>query len=109
MNSVGQKVMALFPMPNITGEAITNANNFFGSGSAETVNDHVDGRIDWAHSDKHSMYRRWSERIREDKPTPELFQDGRLPVTDTREPGFNFVLGNTFTPSPTWAINVSNW
>lgn len=106
MDAVGQKVMALFPMPNITGEPITNANNFFGSGSAETINDHVDGRIDWAHSDKHSMYGRWSERIREDEPTPDFFGNGATPVTDTREPGFNFVWGNTFTPSPTWAINV---
>jgi hypothetical protein len=103
INPVGAKVMALFPNPNVAGNAISNTNNFFGSGSAETVNDHVDGRIDWAHNDKRSMYGRWSERIREDEPTPDFFGNGATPVTETREPGFNVVWGNTFTPTPPWS------
>ena len=106
MDPVGTKVMALFPASNIAGEAITNANNYFGSGSSEIVNDHIDARIDWAHNDKHSMYGRWSQRIREDTPTPDFFGNGATPVTETQEPGFNFVLGNTITPSPTLVINV---
>ena len=106
INSVGQKVTNLFPMPNLTGDPMTHANNFYGAGPAETVNDHVDGRVDWAHNDKHSMYVRWSQRIRENQPTPDFFGNGATPVLEFSDPGFNAVWGNTFTPSPSWVINV---
>lgn len=105
-NAVGQKIAALFPSPNLAGDPMTHANNFYGTGEAETVNDHVDGRVDWAHNDKHSMYVRWSQRIRENEPTPDLFGNGSTPVLEYSDPGFNAVWGNTFTPSPTWAISV---
>lgn len=106
MNAVGQKIAALFPGPNLAGDPMTHANNFYGAGEAETVNDHVDGRVDWAHNDKHNMYVRWSQRIRENEPTPDFFGNGSTPVLEYSDPGFNAVWGNTFTPSPTWAISV---
>lgn len=106
MNSVGQKIVNLFPLPNIGGNAVTGANNFFANGSDETRNDHVDARVDWAHNDKHSMFVRWSQRIRENEPTPDYFGNGATPVLDYSDPGFEATIGNTFTPSPTWVINV---
>lgn len=106
LNTVGQKIAGLFPMPNRPGDPITNANNYYVNGSANTINDHVDGRVDWAHNDRHSTYVRWSQRIRESNPTPDYFGNGATPVLEFNNPGYDALIGNTFTPSPTWVINV---
>lgn len=106
VNPVGAKVMALFPQPNITGAAVTNANNYYKTGSGNDVNDHVDARVDWAHNDKHTMFVRWTQRIREDQSPPCFYCNGADESGPYINPGYQAVWSNTFTPSPNWAITA---
>lgn len=106
VNPVGAKVMALLPQPTSSGQAITNANNYYKTGSGNDVNDHVDGRIDWAHTDKHSMFVRWTQRIREDETPACYYCNGADEAGPYINPGYQVVWSNTFTPSPNWAITA---
>ncbi len=103
---MGGNIAALFPKSNIPGDPVTHANNFFALGSSETVSDHIGARVDWAHNEMHSMYFRWSERLRNKNPQPDFFGTGATPTQEEADTGFHGVLGNTFTPDPTTVINV---
>jgi carboxypeptidase family protein len=108
MNKVGQAVIALFPKPNLAGDPITGANNYRQIASGSTLTDRFDARVDWAHNDKHSMYVRWSMRARQDNNTPDFYGNGAESgaFKSDKNPGYQGVWGNTFTPSPNWIFNV---
>ncbi len=108
MDPVAQKVAALYPSPTSAGDSITHANNFFGGGKGNVVNDRMDARVDWAHNDKHSMYARWSMRMRQNNNFPDFFKNGSGPIAwkSDKNPGYQGVWGNTFTPNPSWVFNL---
>jgi hypothetical protein len=106
INPVSAKVMALFPQPTSSGAPITNANNYYKTGSGNDVNDHIDARIDWAHTDKHTMFVRWTQRIRENQSPPCFYCDGADESGPYINPGYQVVWSNTITPSPNWAITA---
>ncbi len=48
IDPVMQKLIALFPVPNVTsGGRFPDINNYFRNGGAEDNNDSYDGRVDW--------------------------------------------------------------
>ncbi len=112
-DSVGANVLNLYPLPNQPGTGFTQSNNWFGTGKNITNNSHYDTRVDWAPSDRDNMYFRWSQ----------AWEDGiglAFPVwgigtgaTTTPNPRGAAALGNTFTVSPTFIVNVlighGNW
>jgi hypothetical protein len=106
MSSVGKNVMALFPSPTTNGDPITHENNYFKTASGTNTNNHVDLRIDWDHNDKHTMFGRWTQRYQDNQNTPCFFCNGADSDLNYVNPGYQFVLGNTFTPSPNWAVSV---
>jgi hypothetical protein len=106
IDAVGQKVIGLFPAPNRPGDALTQANNFFKVGSGDVVNDIVSGRIDWAHSAKHTMFVRWTQGIRVNNDVPCFYCNGADTNFNGKNPDYQAVWGNTLVPSPTTVINV---
>ncbi len=106
INSVGAKVMALFPNPTSDGNPITHENNYFKTGSGSYTNNHIDLRVDWDHNDKHTMFGRWIQRYSDNQNYPCFFCNGADSTLNYVNPGYQFVLGNTFTPTPNWAISV---
>src|SRR4030095_10243099 len=75
-DSVGTKVLDFYPKANATPtHAITHANNFFGSGNSSTNNKRLDIRIDWARSEKHTMYGRVTKAW-QTRQTPRFFGTG---------------------------------
>ncbi|HLB90150.1 MAG TPA: TonB-dependent receptor, partial [Terriglobales bacterium] len=108
MDPVGQKAAALFPQSNLPGDPVTHANNFFAAGKGSVVNDRMDSRVDWAHNEKHSMYARWSMRMRQNNNVPDFYGNGAAPLAfkSDKNPGYQGVWGNTYIPSPNWVFNV---
>ena len=62
MDPVARNVLNYFPMPNQAGNAVTGAQNYFATGTAELNVDNMDGRIDHQISDQSKMFGRYSYR-----------------------------------------------
>lgn len=105
INSVGAKMMSLYPLPNRPGQGPNQINNFFAQGAGNSTNDKMDTRVDWEQSAIHRLFVRWSDRFREDNTTPCFFCTGGDSGVNEHDTGFQVVINDTFTPSPTWVIN----
>lgn len=105
IDPVAARVMALYPQPNTAGNPVTNALNFALADKTRTVNDRMDLRIDWAKSEKVTLFGRmtkaWQENV-----APQFFGGGADTNFSDLNPRHHVVIGATFTPSPTWVINV---
>ncbi|MFN7919373.1 MAG: carboxypeptidase-like regulatory domain-containing protein [Bryobacteraceae bacterium] len=106
-DAVGAKTLEFYPKANATPtNAITQANNFFGAGASVTDNKRMDIRIDWARSEKHTMYGRVSKAWQTRK-TPRFYGTGADTGNEGDQPRYHITWGNTFVPSPKWVINVT--
>ncbi len=105
INPVGSKMMSLYPLPNRPGQGPNQINNFFAQGAANSTNDKMDTRVDWEQSSAHRVFVRWSDRFRQDLNHPCFFCTGADSVVNEHDNGFQVVLNDTVTPSPTWVIN----
>jgi hypothetical protein len=105
IDPVGAKVVSLFPTPNAPGIALTNAQNFALAGKTITTNDRMDVRIDWAKSEKWTLFGRltkaWQENV-----APVFFGNGMDTNFSDVNPRHQVVIGATITPSPTWVVNI---
>jgi hypothetical protein len=110
---VGSKILALYPQPNRAGTGFTQSNNWFGTGKSVTAIDRYDFRVDWARSEKHTMYFRWSQAWQNGIGL--AFPEWGIAdnATSSPNPRGAATFGNTFTLSPTLVVNVlighGNW
>lgn len=103
---VGVKAVALYPEANRTGNAITNALNYSATGKSVNASDRADIRIDWARSEKHTMYGRFSDAWRIEGIPANIWQSLTTTGPISGNPRYQMTIGNTFVPNPTWVINV---
>ncbi len=112
-NSVGQKIVNLYPLPNRAGQGANQQNNYIAQGSGLTENDKFDWRIDWNQSTKNHVFARMSDRVRQQYTPPCYFCNGADQSANNSDHGFQVVLSDDYTPSPTWVVNayvaVSRW
>jgi len=102
---VALKVIALYPEANTQGQQFTNVNNFAKAGKTTTINDRYDARIDWAKSEKMTIFGRFTKASQENV-APVFYGNGADTNFSDVNPRFQIVAGTTITPSPTWVINV---
>jgi hypothetical protein len=105
INPVGAKMVSLYAQPNRPGVGPNQINNFFAQGAGNNTNDKMDTRVDWEQSSNHRMFVRWSDRFRQDTTVPCFFCTGGDSGVNQTNNGFQVVLNDTITPSPTWVIN----
>lgn len=106
INPVGAKMMSLYPLPNRVGLGPNQINNFFAQGAANSTNDKMDTRVDWEQSSAHRVFVRFSDRFRQDITNPCFYCTGADSAVNENDNGFQVVLNDTVTPSPTWVINT---
>ena len=107
MDPVGVKTVALYPATTGPGDPITRTRNYSAIGKGSTISDRSDIRLDWARSEKHSMYGRLSKAWRQaGRPAPNVFPNLTGTGNISGNPRYQVSLGNTFVPNPTWVINV---
>lgn len=102
---IGAKIVTFFPAANTAGDPVTNARNFAAAGKTVTINDRLDARIDYARSERWTLFGRFTKAWQENV-APVFFGNGADTNFSDVNPRFHIVIGNTFTPSPTWVINV---
>ena len=106
IDPVAAKVMAAYPRAeHRRGSLLTNALNFAAAGKTVTTNDRLDARIDWAKSEKMSIFGRLTKAWQENK-APVFFGDGADTNFSDVNPRHHVVIGTTLTPTPTWVVNV---
>jgi hypothetical protein len=104
-DKVGQNVMKYYPQPNQPGDPLTNARNFYKQTSSITETDRYDFRIDWARTEKHTLYGRGT--VAPQFSAAPLFYDNPFDTgTDYKQRRYNVSLVNTFIVNPTLVLNV---
>ncbi|HEY4008570.1 MAG TPA: TonB-dependent receptor [Acidobacteriaceae bacterium] len=113
IDPVGQAMVNLFPLPNLPGVGPNQINNFVADPSNNTSNDKFDWRIDWAQSDKHRMFVRMSDRVRENQQPGCAFCTGADDIASNNDHGMQIALNDTVTPNANWVIDTygaySHW
>ena len=108
MDPVGQKILALYPVPNRPdlGPGPNDNGNYFKQGPGSTDNDKFDWRIDWSPSATNRLFARMMQRVRQND-TPACFLcNGADQAATNDDHGLQVVLNDTWTPSPTWVIDA---
>lgn len=113
IDKVGASIAALYPAPNFDSGSAYDHNNYEKQGAGMTANDKFDIRVDWAQNEKHRLFVRVSDRVRQNN-TPACFLcNGGDQGTVTQDHGEQAVINDTITPSPKWLINLygaySHW
>jgi hypothetical protein len=108
ISPVGKAIANLFAEPNRPnqGPGPNDLNNYSKQGSADTTNDKFDWRIDWAQSPKHRLFARMSDRVRQNDTPACFFCNGADEAATNDDHGFQLVVNDTLTPSPTWVIDT---
>jgi len=101
-DSVGAKILSLYPLPTQGG--LTN--NYYKQGGGTTDNDKFDWRIDWEQSAKNRIFARMSDRVRQNYTPACFFCNGADNSATNDDRGFQVVLNDTYTPSPTWVVDA---
>ncbi len=79
LDSVGVKVASLWPDPNHPGQGPNGINNYYKVGSGNVINDKIEWRVDWAQNDKHRIFARMSQRLRQSTDDPCFYCNGADP------------------------------
>jgi hypothetical protein len=106
LDPIGVNVVKLFPLPNQPGNAFTRINNFFQTGTTVADIDRYDARVDWARSDNHSLYARFTRSTQNGDP-PRFFGNPAAETNaDSGNQRYQIAIGNTFFFSPKFIANI---
>ncbi|HEX3685268.1 MAG TPA: TonB-dependent receptor [Bryobacteraceae bacterium] len=106
ISPIGQKIANLFPLPNRPSQGPNDLNNYYAQAPGNTTNDKFDWRVDWEQSAVHRLFVRMSDRVRENQAPACFFCNGADTSYSNDDNGFQVVINDTITPSPTWVIDT---
>ncbi len=106
LDPVGQKLVNLYPLPNLPGTGPNHLNNFAASAPNNTSNDKFDARVDWAQSEKNRIFVRVSDRVRENQTPGCIFCNGADSISGNDDHAFQVALNDTITPSANWVVDI---
>ncbi len=116
LDSIGLKLLSLYPEPNQPGVGASSTNNYFSNAPGTDDDNSIDVRIDHRLNDRHSIYGHidyFSNWIYQNN----YFGNGLAPVnSNDRIPGFNISFNHVWTVTPqlilehhvSWAHSESN-
>lgn len=101
MSSVAKKALSYYPLPNTTGNSLTNASNYYATGSVDTQTTAWDVRVDHAISDRQKIFGRYSNRYYDADPgalwpAQDVVAEGLINGEDFAR---GLTLGYTATPN----------
>lgn len=102
---VALNVLKLFPNPNQAGNPVTGVQNWYGTGTSITVDSRYDTRIDWARSEKHTLFGRFTIAKQDDNPAV-MYSTPAETGYYAKNPRYQVSIGNTFILSPTFIVNA---
>jgi Carboxypeptidase regulatory-like domain/TonB dependent receptor len=106
-DAIAKNYIQYIPLPNVPGNSLTGANNFFGSGVAKYTNYHGDGRVDFNPTDKHSFWFKLTKAQSFDTYGPNFFPLPTATYEPQIHPRIALSTGDTYVLNPTTVINVT--
>lgn len=108
MSTVAKNVMNYYPKPNVAGNALTGANNFYGISTEENDVNSWDARVDRVLPHGQSVFSRFSYRFYDDNPQPYFPSDIQKAENriEQRDWMYNYVLGYTLAAGPHFLYDV---
>lgn len=106
LNPIGVKIANLFPLPNRPSQGPNDLNNYYAQAPGNTTNDKFDWRVDWDQNAAHRIFVRMTDRVRENQAPACFFCNGADTNYNNDDNGFQVVINDTITPSPTWVIDT---
>lgn len=97
-DAVARNYVRLLPDPNLPGDLYTRQNNFIGVGPSELLDNRYEFRVDWARSEKHSLFLRLTA-TRSENNAAVLWDPAVDTATKTPNPRDQLTFGNTFVLS----------
>jgi hypothetical protein len=105
IDPVGARAAGLYPDPNRPGNVNTGALNFAAAGKNVDINNRYDVRIDWAKSERFTLFGR-ATKAWEDTIAPTYLGNNIDSNFGGHNPRHQVVIGSTFVPTPTWVTNI---
>lgn len=102
---VAVNALKLLPPTNQPGRGPSLLDNYVGVGTNVTNNNRYDTRVDWVASDRWTIFGRFTKATQEGIPAT-LWPVGAETNRDAFNPRWTVSLGNTFTLSPTFIVNL---
>src|ERR1019366_638515 len=98
---IAANLLKYFPAPNQAGIGLSNTNNYFSPAPNQLEDDRIDGRIDHKFSDSHFVFAR-GDYFANLNSSPDVYNSPESPVnTPNLIPGWAWIVGHTWTISPT--------
>lgn len=99
LSAVGLNAIGYYPEPNVPGNAITNANNYFADGSTTTQTTAWDVRVDHDLTPKQKIFARYSNRYYSSAPNPLFPQQDAVAegLINGEDYARGFTFGHTVT------------
>ncbi len=105
LDPVAVAALKLLPASTGPGSGPARVQNFIGVGSNITNNNRYDARVDWVATDRYTIFGRFTKATQEGIPAT-LFPLGAETSRDAFNPRWTVSIGNTFTISPTFIVNL---
>jgi hypothetical protein len=108
IDPAARNLVKYFPLPNTPGNPVTNANNYFSTGSHLNDIDSWDVRIDHNFSDSRRFFARYSDRFSNDLPATLFPQEIAIAQGAINQKNYmrNAVTDYTHTVSPTTIVSA---
>lgn len=105
LDPVAVAALKLLPAPTSSGTGPARIQNFIGVGSNVTNNNRYDTRVDWVATDRYTIFGRFTKATQEGIPAA-LYPVAAETSRDAINPRWTVSIGNTFTISPTFIVNL---
>ncbi len=105
LDPVAVAALKLLPLPTGPGTTPARLENFIAVGSNITNNNRYDTRVDWVATERYTVFGRFTKATQEGIPAT-LFPVGAETSRDAFNPRWTVSIGNTFTLSPTFVVNL---
>lgn len=106
-DAIAKNYITFMPLPNMPGNPLTGANDFFGSGVSKYTNYHADIRIDFNPTDKHSFWFKLTKAQSFDTYGPNFFPIQAATYEPQIHPRIALSTGDTYILNPSTVINVT--
>jgi hypothetical protein len=99
-NAVSLNLLGYYPLPNQSGQGLSNTNNFFSNAPVVGSQNTVDSRVDHRFNDNHSIFIRFDWFQRFNNPADPYGNGYSAGLNRQRLPGYNGVVDHTWVLNP---------
>ncbi len=106
-DAIAKNYLTYIPLPDVAGNSVTQANNYFNSGVSRYTNYHADIRVDYSPTDKHSFWFKLTKAQSFDTYGPNFYPLAVATYQPQIHPRVALSTGDTYVLNPSTVVNVT--